>query len=75
METHVLTPQQIFYQPQQLVVPPFQRPYVWEEEEQWAPFWLDTRAVAERTLAGMQSPLRHFLGAIVLQARDCCTIR
>lgn len=40
METHVLTPQQIFYQPQQLVVPPFQRPYVWEEEEQWAPFWL-----------------------------------
>lgn len=69
METHVLTPQQIFYQPQQLVVPPFQRPYVWEEEEQWAPFWLDVRAVAERTLAGMQAPLSHFLGAIVLQAQ------
>ena len=41
METHVRTPQDVFMQPQHLVVPPFQRPYVWEKEEQWAPLWQD----------------------------------
>jgi uncharacterized protein with ParB-like and HNH nuclease domain len=43
METHVRTPQDVFMQPQHLVVPPFQRPYVWEKEEQRAPLWQDVR--------------------------------
>ncbi|HEV7280855.1 MAG TPA: hypothetical protein VGN57_11685 [Pirellulaceae bacterium] len=34
METQVRTPQAIFMQPQRLVVPLFQRPYVWNEESQ-----------------------------------------
>lgn len=33
VETTVRTPMQIFSLPQQLVVPLFQRPYVWEQEE------------------------------------------
>lgn len=37
VETTVRTPMQIFSLPQQLVVPLFQRPYVWEQEEQWVP--------------------------------------
>ena len=37
METQVRTPQMIFMQPQRLVVPLFQRPYVWNEETQWEP--------------------------------------
>ncbi|WP_156170272.1 DUF262 domain-containing protein [Dermacoccus sp. PE3] len=69
METHVRTPWQIFRIPQQLVVPPFQRPYVWEETEQWAPFWLDIRRVAEWPREESQEPPKHFLGAIVLQAQ------
>ena len=50
METHVRTPQDVFMQPQHLVVPPFQRPYVWEKEEQWAPLWQDVRRLAELRL-------------------------
>src|SRR6186713_469406 len=68
METQVRTPQMIFMQPQRLIVPLFQRPYVWNEENQWEPLWSDVIRVAERLLARpheRQQP--HFLGAVVLQ--------
>ncbi len=55
-------------QPQRLLVPLFQRPYVWNEELQWEPLWKDLERVATRLL---QSPhishAPHFLGAVVLQ--------
>jgi hypothetical protein len=70
METHVRTPQDVFMQPQHLVVPPFQRPYVWEKEEQWSPLWQDVRRLAELRLAQPAADARHFLGAIVVQARE-----
>lgn len=57
-------------QPQHLVVPPFQRPYVWEKEEQWAPFWQDVRRLAELRLGHAEVDARHFLGAIVVQAQE-----
>jgi uncharacterized protein with ParB-like and HNH nuclease domain len=47
METQVRTPQMIFMQPQRLVVPLFQRPYVWNEENQWERFgmtWSESRS-------------------------------
>ena len=50
METQVRTPQMVFMQPQRLVVPLFQRPYVWNEENQWEPLWNDVVRVAERVL-------------------------
>ena len=68
METQVRTPQAIFMQPQRLIVPLFQRPYVWTRENQWEPLWDDVRRVAERLLAEpnhLHPP--HFLGAVVLQ--------
>src|SRR5215467_6435316 len=68
METQVRTPQLVFMQPQRLAVPLFQRPYVWNEENQWEPMWDDIVRVAERFL---DMPLNkhhpHFLGAVVLQ--------
>lgn len=68
MDTQVRTPQAIFMQPQRLLVPLFQRPYVWNEELQWEPLWEDLQRVATRLL---QSPTTtqapHFLGAVVLQ--------
>ena len=68
METRVLTPQDVFIQAQRLVVPLFQRPYVWNEENQWAPLWRDIQRVAERQLAGTREKVQpHFLGAVVLQ--------
>lgn len=68
METQVRTPQMVFMQPQRLIVPLFQRPYVWNEENQWAPLWADVTRVAERLLASPQAKHHpHFLGAVVLQ--------
>ncbi len=68
METQARTPQMVFMQPQRLVVPLFQRPYVWTQETQWEPLWDDVVRVAERVL-GRPSDKHHphFLGAVVLQ--------
>jgi hypothetical protein len=52
-------------QPQRLVVPLFQRPYVWNEDEQWQPLWSDLERVAQRRLRNESAS--HFLGAVVLQ--------
>jgi hypothetical protein len=58
----------VFMQPQRLVVPLFQRPYVWNEENQWEPLWNDVIRVAERVLQDSNaSHFPHFLGAVVLQ--------
>src|SRR5262245_39234501 len=68
MDTKVLTPQLVFMQPQRFVVPLFQRPYVWNQENQWEPLWKDVVRVTQRLLAdpgGKHQP--HFLGAVVLQ--------
>jgi len=68
LETQVRTPQTVFMHPQRLVVPLFQRPYVWNEENQWEPLWNDVVRVTDRLLGqphGKHYP--HFLGAVVLQ--------
>src|SRR5262245_4533813 len=68
METQVRTPQSVFLQPQRLVVPLFQRPYVWNQENQWEPLWSDVLRVTERLLNRPgETPRPHFLGAVVLQ--------
>ena len=53
METQVRTPQMVFMQPQRLIVPLFQRPYVWNQETQWEPLWDDVTRAAERVLPGL----------------------
>jgi Protein of unknown function DUF262/Protein of unknown function (DUF1524)/Restriction Enzyme Adenine Methylase Associated len=64
----------VFNQPQRLVVPLFQRPYVWNEESQWAPLWLDLIRIAERMMAAPETkPTPHFLGAVVLQQLQTTT--
>lgn len=58
----------VFMQPQRLIVPLFQRPYVWNQDNQWEPLWGDVTRVALRLLAqpgDRHQP--HFLGAVVLQ--------
>jgi hypothetical protein len=68
VETQVRTPQMVFMQPQRLIVPLFQRPYVWNEESQWEPLWNDVVRVADRLLQRPQDKHHpHFLGAVVLQ--------
>ena len=40
----------VFMQPQRLVVPLFQRPYVWSEEHEWEPLWNDLVRITDRVL-------------------------
>jgi hypothetical protein len=68
LETYIRTPQAVFIQPQQLVVPLFQRPYVWNLEVQWQPLWDDIERQARRLLEEQPTSVSpHFLGAVVLQ--------
>ncbi len=50
MRAQALTPADIFGYHVRYVVPLFQRPYVWNQQDQWEPLWDDVRAVAERLL-------------------------
>lgn len=50
------------------VIPAYQRPYVWSEEDQWAPLWDDIQRVAESHLLDSSNPIEsHFLGAVVFE--------
>ena len=70
METFKRTPLQLFNLPQHFVIPLFQRPYVWKEDEQWEPLWKDIRRVAELRINEPHLNPQHFLGAVVLQAHE-----
>ncbi|USX56234.1 DUF262 domain-containing protein [Lentzea sp. HUAS12] len=72
MQAHTHTPAIIFGHHIRYVVPLFQRPYVWNQDDQWQPLWDDVRTLTERLLDAPQPvygapPVPpHFLGAIVL---------
>lgn len=53
------------------VVPLYQRPYVWTEEDKWEPLWRDILTLVEdlRGQVAGSLPAPHFLGAIVLDAK------
>ncbi|MCD1287795.1 MULTISPECIES: DUF262 domain-containing protein [unclassified Brevibacterium] len=70
METFKRTPMQLFNLPQHFIIPLFQRPYVWQETEQWEPLWNDIRRVAEIRIAEPHREATHFFGAVVLQAQE-----
>ena len=56
----------VFNFERQLFAPLFQRPYVWNEEDQWEPLWQDVLRVANQLLEGKVNCKPHFLGAVVL---------
>lgn len=50
------------------VIPAYQRPYVWNEEDQWAPLWDDIVRVSESHLGCTPKQFAsHFLGAVVFE--------
>jgi len=64
--TSVVNPQEIFFNPKRLIVPLFQRPYVWSKESQWEPLWHDIVRLID-VIARHNQNATHFLGAIVIQ--------
>jgi uncharacterized protein with ParB-like and HNH nuclease domain len=72
MKADALSPRQLFDGKMHYEIPAFQRPYVWNEEDQWAPLWADVLRVAEsRVLGGDSTPTtpHHFLGAVVYESK------
>ncbi|GAA1625206.1 DUF262 domain-containing protein [Catellatospora bangladeshensis] len=72
MKADALSPRQLFDGKMHYEIPPFQRPYVWNEEDQWAPLWADIVRVAEsHVIADGAEPAvpHHFLGAVVYESK------
>lgn len=66
MDTNLKRPQQLFAQPVRYEIPPFQRRFVWKQEEQWEPLWDDVEQLAQSILEdGRAKP--HFMGAVVFK--------
>lgn len=66
MESKPFTVQQIYQDRRQYRVPFYQRPYVWNREDQWGRLWEDIRDKAESRLDGGKV-VPHFMGAVVLE--------
>ena len=47
-------------------IPLFQRPYVWEEEDNWAPLWVDIQTLLDKQIQIGKCHC-HFLGAVVFE--------
>lgn len=73
MEAKALTPRVLFDGTVCYEIPPFQRPYVWTEEDQWQPLWDDIARVTAAAVESASQPANgasastHFLGAIVVK--------
>ena len=78
MHTEILTPKDLFQKEVRYTIPPFQRPYVWSQDDQWEPLWEDVRNVAEDYIEELehsdsdgveaeQKTSPHFMGAVVLK--------
>lgn len=61
------TVHQVFDISRRLIVPLYQRAYVWEQEKHWEPFFHDIRTQARNCFHAVEG-LGHFLGPIVTQA-------
>lgn len=66
MHANSLLPRELFGKTVRYEIPEFQRPYVWEKDEQWEPLWEDVRDTAEHYLEDGEEST-HFMGAVVLQ--------
>ncbi len=66
MDSRTFTVQQIYQDRRQYRVPFYQRPYVWNRDDQWGRLWEDIRDKAEARLQGGKT-FPHFMGAVVLE--------
>ena len=78
MKPDILSPKTLFQPDVRYTIPPFQRPYVWRQDQQWEPLWNDVRNVAENYMEELErcggnqvdaerATAPHFLGAVVVQ--------
>ena len=76
MKAEALAPRALFDVTVQYEVPVYQRPYVWNEDNQWSPLWEDVRRLADRLITARRQNVpvdeesAHFLGAVVLKSKS-----
>ena len=73
MDAKPQTLKNLFDKDVRYLIPPFQRPYVWEQEKQWGPLWDDVCATAARCLEDPSDTRPHFFGTIVLKEQTTQT--
>jgi len=66
VDSRTFNVQQIFQDRRQYRVPFYQRPYVWNRDDQWGRLWEDIREKADARVAGDKA-VPHFMGAVVLE--------
>lgn len=69
MQVGVLSVKKLFRDEVHYVVPLYQRPYVWNDTEQWRPLWEDLAPLAE-SVAEKRPRRAHFMGASVQERLD-----
>ena len=47
MKADTLNAKDLFEKNVRFVIPTFQRPYVWNQDDQWEPLWLDAKKASE----------------------------
>lgn len=80
MQVGTLNIQKLFGREVHYIVPLYQRPYVWNEADQWRPLWEDltpladlvaARAAEPEHIRRTRAPIRaHFMGASVQEPQD-----
>lgn len=70
MQVNPLTLAHLFEKNIRYVVPLYQRPYVWTEDDQWQPLWEDIARLAGNLVGGKAPSRMHFLGASVQEKVD-----
>lgn len=66
MEANARNLERIFDQTIVYQIPLFQRPYVWNEDENWQPLWDDIQMLMDKYLDAERAHT-HFLGAVVFE--------
>lgn len=66
MEANARNLERIFDQTIAYQIPLFQRPYVWTEDDNWAPLWEDVQMLLDKILEKGKAHA-HFLGAVVFE--------
>lgn len=75
MDAGISFPRKLFDGTVHFEIPVYQRPYVWNEEDQWAPLWEDIRRLTDNLIHaqnrghGEDAVQGHFLGAVVVKAK------
>jgi hypothetical protein len=70
VQVNPLTLAHLFEKNIRYLVPLYQRPYVWTEEDQWEPLWEDVARLADNLVLGRPPSRMHFLGASVQDKVD-----